>query len=48
MVPDVRITLLNFSNIGFIAREESKHARLNKGSLREPSAGFGSNIKANC
>ena len=31
-----------------MAKEESRQARLNNGSLREPSVGFGSKIRENC
>lgn len=47
MVPEVSITDLNLSKIGFIARDESKQAKFKSGSLIEPSFGFGSRIREN-
>ena len=47
MVPEVSITDLNLSKIGFIARDESKQAKFKSGSLTEPSFGFGSRIREN-
>ena len=48
MVPLVSSTVLNYLKIGWIAKDESKHAKFKTGSLIDPSVGFGSRISANC
>lgn len=48
IVPEVKITDLNLWKTDFIANEESKQAKFNKGSFIEPSFGFGSIIIENC
>ena len=41
LVPDVKITDLYYSNMGSIAREQSKQLKVRRGSFKDPSWGFG-------